>query len=78
MRKMIAAILALPMVVITACGSERESKGEENNEKKNTAEKSPKSGNHKIQKLKDLGLYTESRMRPGSECDGIPRECFSK
>ncbi|MEY2989055.1 MAG: hypothetical protein RJB13_2576 [Pseudomonadota bacterium] len=78
MRKVIAAILALPMVIITACGSEREPKAEENSENNNTSEKSPKSGNHKIQKLKDLGLYTESRMRPGSECDGIPRECFSK
>lgn len=78
MKKIFAAILAFPMALITACGSENETKKEENKENHNTVGSKSKSEEQKIQKLKDLGVYTETRMRPGGECDGIPRECYSK
>ena len=78
MKKIFAAILAFPMVLITACGSEKETKKDENKENHNTVEGTSKPKDQKIHKLKDLGVYTETRMSPGGECDGIPRECYSK
>lgn len=78
MKKILAAILAFPMGIITSCGSENEPKKDENKNRHNTVEDSSQSENQKIQKLKDLGVYTETRMRPGGECDGVPRECYSK
>jgi len=78
MKKIFAAILAFPMGLITACGSENETQKEENKENHNTIGSKSNSEDQKIQKLKDLGVYTETRMRPGGECDGVLRECHSK
>lgn len=78
MKKLFAAILAFPMGLITACGSENEAQKEENKKNHNTVGSKSNSEDQKIQKLKDLGVYTETRMRPGGECDDVLRECHSK
>ncbi|NBW82689.1 hypothetical protein EBR21_13135 [bacterium] len=76
MKKLLATAILAPLA-LNACGRDEDNQASQPSKQIQQLQ-SQKQGSNQIEELKRLGTYTESRIAPGSECDGGSRECYTR